>query len=321
MKIAVCLSVALDGAVPQPGSVEHGVSWDSGRPVAANPADLEALEVALQLKDRSPECTVFALCAAPPGEAEGTLRSAHSVGADKVACVWDDGLNEMDTLLTARALAGAIRASGAGLVLSGDRRPDGDTGQVPYQVAELLGVPCVDRAISLAVAGDGVDVEQPAGPGLRRRLHVSLPAAVVIAPGGRTLRYPRTSDQLRAKSMAIDAVGLEDLPGVVEQIRGGPGIRVVRLGLPKPVRRDPLAAAMTMPLRERLRFVQGGGLSSRSGRVVPAEPADEAAREIVAFLKTAGLVSGDKPAGDRVAAEGASSGAAIPEKAPDSIDS
>ena len=84
-------------------------------------------------------CTAITL--GPPG-AHTVLREAILCGCAAGLHVSDPAFAGSDTLATARALAGALEVHGPwDLVLCGRNSVDADTGQVPAQVAELLGLP------------------------------------------------------------------------------------------------------------------------------------------------------------------------------------
>ena len=84
-------------------------------------------------------CTAITL---GPPEAHTVLREAILCGCAGGLHVSDPAFAGSDTLATARALAGALEAHGPwDLVLCGRNSVDADTGQVPAQVAELLGLP------------------------------------------------------------------------------------------------------------------------------------------------------------------------------------
>ena len=84
-------------------------------------------------------CTAITL---GPPEAHTVLREAILCGCAAGLHVSDPAFAGSDTLATARALAGALEAHGPwDLVLCGRNSVDADTGQVPAQVAELLGLP------------------------------------------------------------------------------------------------------------------------------------------------------------------------------------
>ena len=126
---------------------EDGTINRAALPAVFNPEDLNALEEALQLKDRhGGRVTVITM--GPPA-AVAVLRESLYRGADEVILLTDKAFAGADTLATSYALAQAVRKVGAfDLVLCGRQAIDGDTAQVGPQTAEKLGVPqitCVSR--------------------------------------------------------------------------------------------------------------------------------------------------------------------------------
>lgn len=109
-------------------------------PFIFNPEDLNALEMALQLKERY-GATVTVLTMGLPQAAE-LLREALYRGADKVILMTDRRFAGADTLATSYSIAQAIRTLGnVDLVVGGRQAIDGDTAQVGPQAAEKLGWP------------------------------------------------------------------------------------------------------------------------------------------------------------------------------------
>ncbi len=122
-------------------------------PAIFNPEDLNALELALQIRERfGGELTVATM--GPPTAAE-VLRQALYRGADKVALLTDRAFAGADTLATSYALSCFTRNAGAtkfDLILCGRQAIDGDTAQVGPQLAEKLNLPqiaYVEELISL----------------------------------------------------------------------------------------------------------------------------------------------------------------------------
>ena len=77
-----------------------------------------------------------------PPSAEDALREMIACGADRAVHLCDWAFAGSDTLATAVALAAALKREGPfDLVLAGLNSLDADTGQVPAEVAELLGLP------------------------------------------------------------------------------------------------------------------------------------------------------------------------------------
>ena len=140
-----------------------------------NPADLHALEAALNLAD---EVWVLSM---GPANAETTLREAVSLGATRAVLLCDRMLAGSDTWATANALAAAIRwLGGVDLVLCGISALDGETGQVGPEVATRLGWPQATGCESLALEGTSVVARRIVEGGFER-LRLPLPAVVTVA--------------------------------------------------------------------------------------------------------------------------------------------
>jgi electron transfer flavoprotein beta subunit len=102
-----------------------------------NPPDMNALEMALVLKDVHGG-RVSILSMGPP-YFEPYLRLALAMGADHAYLLSDRQFAGADTLATSYTLAQGIRKiGGADLVFCGEESSDGATGQVPSGLAEWL---------------------------------------------------------------------------------------------------------------------------------------------------------------------------------------
>lgn len=109
-------------------------------PAIFNPEDLNALELALQLKDRF-GAHVVAATMGPPNAAR-VLREALCMGADETALLTDRAFAGADTLATSYALSCCAKKIGNfDLILCGRQAIDGDTAQVGPQLAEKLHIP------------------------------------------------------------------------------------------------------------------------------------------------------------------------------------
>lgn len=109
-------------------------------PAIFNPEDLNALELALQLKDRYGARVTVATMGMPA--AAETLRQSLYRGADQAILVTDRALAGADTLATSYALSKVVEKLGnVDLVLCGRQAIDGDTAQVGPQIAEKLHIP------------------------------------------------------------------------------------------------------------------------------------------------------------------------------------
>ncbi len=110
-------------------------------PAIFNPEDLNALEQALEIKDRFPGSQITMLTMGPVRAAE-ILREGLFRGADDGVLLTDRAFAGADTLATSYALSKAIQKIGNfNIIVSGRQAIDGDTAQVGPQVAEKLGIP------------------------------------------------------------------------------------------------------------------------------------------------------------------------------------
>jgi electron transfer flavoprotein beta subunit len=125
---------------------EDGTVNRAALPAIFNPEDLNALELALRIKDKHTGTTVTLLTMGPP-RAAAIIREGLYRGADNGYLLTDRAFAASDTLATSYALSCAIRTIGAfDLIICGRQAIDGDTAQVGPQVAEKLGIPQITYA-------------------------------------------------------------------------------------------------------------------------------------------------------------------------------
>ncbi|MEX0698722.1 MAG: FAD-binding protein [Acidimicrobiia bacterium] len=170
-----------------------------------NPADLHALEAALQLADE-----VWAVSMGP-SRAESTLREAIALGAHRGVLLTDRLFAGSDTWATANALSAAIRhLGGADLVLGGITALDGETGHVGPQVAQRLGLPQATGCEDLCIE-DGRLFARRIIEGGYELLSLPLPALATVAETGFLPRYPTLPGRRRAAEAEITVLSAADL--------------------------------------------------------------------------------------------------------------
>lgn len=151
-------------------------------PAIFNPEDLNAMEQALDIKDRFPGSKITVLTMGP-GRAAEILREGLFRGADDGVLLTDRAFAGADTLATSYALSMAVRKIGKfDIIVSGRQAIDGDTAQVGPQVAEKLGIPQITYAENIENIENGKIT-------VRRRLQngvevVECPLPVVITVNG-----------------------------------------------------------------------------------------------------------------------------------------
>jgi len=117
---------------------DDGTVNRSALPAIFNPEDLNALEIALDIKERFGG-TVTAVTMGLPAAAE-ILRDCLYRGADEAILITDRRCAASDTLATSYILSCAVKKLAYDIVLCGRQAIDGDTAQVGPQLAEKLGI-------------------------------------------------------------------------------------------------------------------------------------------------------------------------------------
>lgn len=151
-------------------------------PAIFNPEDLNALEMALDLKDRYGVKVVVATMG-PPAAAE-VLRQSLYRGADETILLTDRAFAGADTLATSYALSCCAKKVGKfDLILCGRQAIDGDTAQVGPQIAEKLHIPQIAYAEEIKSLGDGKVVARRAIEGGYEVLSSPLPTLLTVVEG------------------------------------------------------------------------------------------------------------------------------------------
>lgn len=177
---------------------EDGTVNRAALPAIFNPEDLNALEMALQVKEQyGGEVTVLTM--GPPRAAD-VLREALYRGADRVILLTDKKFAGADTLATSYALKCAIeKLGGYDLVFCGRQAIDGDTAQVGPQVAEKLGLPQITYAESIRSLEGRQIVVQRAFPLGKETVRCTLPCLLTVVSSANQPRPPSARRMIACK--------------------------------------------------------------------------------------------------------------------------
>ena len=184
---------------------EDGTVNRAALPAIFNPEDLNALEMALQIKEEhGGEVTVLTM--GPPRAAE-VLREALYRGADRAILFTDRKTAGSDTLATSYALACAVERivrdfGDYDLVLCGRQAIDGDTAQVGPQVAEKLGVPQITYAEAIEEMQNGNLVARRALPLGTETVKCVLPCLLTVVSSANRPRPPSVRRMMAYKLAA-----------------------------------------------------------------------------------------------------------------------
>ena len=134
------------------------------------------------------------------------------MGAAKAVLVSDPALAGADALTTAKVLAGAVgKAGDYDLIIAGTESSDGYTGTVPEQMAEVLGLPSVTFAKTVAVTDGTLSTSNRQTEAGYDEVTCSLPAVVSVTAGVVEPRYPSFKGIMAAKSKPVETVTAADL--------------------------------------------------------------------------------------------------------------
>lgn len=174
----------------------------SALPAIFNPEDLNALEMALQVREeKGGHVTVLTM--GPPSAAE-VLRESLYRGADRVILLTDRRFAGADTLATSYALTCAVRKLGAfDMVFCGRQAIDGDTAQVGPQTAEKLGIPQITYAERIVSLENGAVVVMRALERGRELVRCQLPCLLTVVGSANQPRPPSARKRIEYKLAAI----------------------------------------------------------------------------------------------------------------------
>jgi electron transfer flavoprotein alpha/beta subunit len=232
-----------------------------------NPFDMYALEEGLRIKEKVGG-EVAALSMGPP-QVEQSLKEAVSLGVDNVCLLSDRAFAGADTLATAYTLAAGIQGmGGADIILMGKQAIDGDTGQVGPGVAENLGLPHITdvRKVEAIDETGFIIVERLLEDGYVR-LKVKLPVILTVVKEINEPRLPSLKGKMRARKTEVNVLTKDDLDVDGDRIglTGSPTQVIKIFTPPKP----------------------------SGGKILKGEP-DEVVAELLAELKAAGILTGNK---------------------------
>ena len=209
MNVIVCVKQIPDPALPGELDPSTNTLKRDGK-LILDESDSYGVEMALQLVDAAGGGEVSLVSMAPNDEVSG-LRTALAMGAAKAVLVSDASLAGADSLTTAKVLAAAsTRLGDADLIIAGTESSDGYTGTVPEQIAEVLGLPSVTFAKSVAIDGGTLKVNRQTEAGYDE-VECTLPAVVSVTAGVVEPRYPSFKGIMAAKSKPVDTVTAADL--------------------------------------------------------------------------------------------------------------
>ena len=224
VRVLACFKATPDfealGEADWAGAAAGGVETRYVRRVL-NCFDESALELALRLSESAARCGVRAeLDALSVGgrEVEPYLKTLVALGYERATRVppeaagTESGLDFAPGVVASIIAAYARRVAHSDLVVLGWRSGPGDSGTVPFRVAEALGWPCLTQVTEVEpLSDDRLRVACVADDGPQR---LTLRGPCVLAVGNAVvshLRVPTLKDRLARRHRPIEVLAAADL--------------------------------------------------------------------------------------------------------------
>ena len=206
MKIVVTVKQVPDPNAAQGLDADNTIARD--REVVLDPGDEYGIEEGLLLKEAHGGEVI--LVSMGPEKARDAIRKGLSMGADRGILITDDQLSGADALLTAKALAAAIKQEGPDLVICATESYDGSTGMVPPMLAELLDMPQLTIAKSVEISGNKVTVHRQTEDGYQV-IEAETPCLITVTAGIAEPRYASLKGIMAARSKEVKQLSFADL--------------------------------------------------------------------------------------------------------------
>ena len=223
LKILVCVKQVPDVNLvkidPETGSLIR-----QGVPSILNPLDCNALEAAVQLKEKyGGEITCITM---GPDMAEEALRECLAAGGDNAVLLSDRAFANADTLATSYVLRTAAKALGDfDLIFCGKESLDGATGQMAAQLAERFEanqVSSVSLIKELNTEDKYVIADREMEGGIQT-VKAQYPCLFTIEKTNYTPRIPNLKNWKKSRTLEITRLNSKTIEGLETDKIGDPG--------------------------------------------------------------------------------------------------
>ena len=213
MKIVVAIK-----QVPETDKVavnsETGTLIREGIESILNPFCEYALDMAVKIKDDDLDNSIeiIAISMGPP-QAKMALLRCLELGADRAFLLSDSAFAGSDVWATALTLKEGIRkvVPKFDLIICGKQAIDGDTAQVPAELAENLGIPQIFYGVELKVEKKKIKVKKETENGFQI-IETRMPALITISKGPSNIRrLPSMKNVIEARHKPLDIITADEL--------------------------------------------------------------------------------------------------------------
>jgi electron transfer flavoprotein beta subunit len=177
---------------------EDGTVNRSALPAIFNPEDLNALELALSIKDEFGGKVTVITMGLPA--ASSVLRDSLFRGADEAILITDSRCAASDTLATSYILSCTVKKLDYDIVFCGRQAIDGDTAQVGPQLAEKLGITQITYVEELMeLSGRTITARRNIGNGWQQ-VRANLPVLLTVTGEANTPRVEAAKKIMKYKN-------------------------------------------------------------------------------------------------------------------------
>jgi electron transfer flavoprotein beta subunit len=267
MKIVVTIK-----QVPEADKVEvnpeSGTLIREGVESILNPFCEYALDTAVKLKKSNPNLNIEIIAISMgPSQAKLALLRCLELGADKAFLLSDRKFAGSDVWATSLTLKEGITKliPKFDIIFSGKQAIDGDTAQVPAELAEHLGIPQIFYGTEIEIKGKKIRVKKESEDGFQI-IESHIPALISISKGPSNIRrLPSMKDIIDARSKPLEVISADDLD--IDETKlglNGSYTQVINIFPP--------------PTKDR-------------GKIIDGSDPEYAAQQMIAFLRNKNLIT------------------------------
>ncbi len=234
MKIIVCIKQVPDTNDVQIDPVT-GTLQRAGVESILNPFCEFALEKAVTIKEMYGDVEIITVTMGP-SQAETSLRRTLELGADRAYLISDRKFAGSDSFATAHILASFISQyePDYDIVLCGKQAIDGDTAQVPAELAEFLKLSQINYCNSVnSVSNKELVVSTESDTGYEH-IRGALPLLITVSKGHIYRNFPSITDIIEASEKEISTVNASEINYDADTVGvDGSPTKVVKIETPK----------------------------------------------------------------------------------------
>ena len=210
---------------------EKGTLIRKGVESILNPYCEYAIETACLIKKQIKNTKITVITMGPP-TAKAVIERAIALGADSGVILSDRAFAGSDCRATAYALSCGIKKvlGTPEIILCGRQAIDGDTAQVPGEIAQMLGIPMIPYITEIVDISDKSLTVKSEFDNKELTLSAEFPVLMTVRKGSNNRRMPSLKDAFRAFSCEPKIMNAQDAECDQEKLGlSGSPTRVVKI--------------------------------------------------------------------------------------------